>query len=116
MVDPAVFYLRQRGRQHHWPDKDDEELADLVQQVFADTADADVLALTDADDPLDVAALKEATRYGLQCSLRIWTLAQNHKGVAVPAGDNPEEFEARRLEQPPGLRPVPWGDVWNGAA
>ena len=116
VVDPAVFYLRQRGHQHHWSDEDDEELADLVEQVFADTADADVLALTDADDPLDVAALKEATRYGLQWRLRTWTLAQNRKGVAVPAGDNLEEFEARRLEQPPALRPAPWGDVWNGAA
>ena len=107
VVDPAVFYLRQQGRQHHWPDKDDEELADLVEQVFAETADADILALTDTDDPLDVAALKEATRYGLQLRLRMWTLAQNRNGVVVPAGDNLEEFEARRLEQPPALRRAP---------
>ena len=50
VVDPAVFYVRQRGRQHHWPDKDDEELADLVEQVFEGTADAEILALTDARD------------------------------------------------------------------
>ena len=50
VVDPAVFYLRQRECQHHWPDKDDEEFADLVEQVIADTADADVLAMNLEDD------------------------------------------------------------------
>ena len=47
VVDPAVFYLRQRGRQHHWPEKDDAELADLVEQVFQGTPDSETLSLAD---------------------------------------------------------------------
>ena len=80
-----MFYLRQRGRQHHWPEKDDEELADLVGQVFQGTPDSEILSLADEQDPLDVAALKVAKHYGLQWRLRQWTLAQNLKGLAVPA-------------------------------
>ena len=83
--DPAVVYLRQRGRQHHWPEKSDEELEDLLEQVFDRMPDAEILALADAESPLDEAALKAASRYGLQWRLRLWTLAQNRKGVAVPA-------------------------------
>ena len=90
MVDPAVFYLRQRGRQHRWPDKDDEELADLVEQAFVNTADAEVLALADAEDPLDLAALREATRYGLQWRLRQWTLTQkaSHSQLGIILGSS----------------------------
>ena len=29
-LEPAVLYLRQRGRQNHWPDREDEELAALA--------------------------------------------------------------------------------------
>ena len=116
VLDPAVCFLRQRGRERHWPEKDDKELADLVEQVFDSTADAAIVPLSDTAEPLDLAALKEATRYGVQLRFRQWTLAQNLKGVAVPAEDNLAEYEARRLEQPVSLRPAPWGAVCDGAA
>ena len=44
-LEPAVLYLRQRGRQNHWPDREDEELAALATEAFLAASVEEIAAL-----------------------------------------------------------------------
>jgi hypothetical protein len=100
VVDPAITYLRQKGRQNHWPDKDDDELAALVDTTFLVVSGDEIVALSDTEAPLDEDAMTSATRYMLQWRIRSWTLAQNRKGIAPSTSDLLLQLEAGRCEQP----------------
>ena len=61
VLDSAALYLRQQCRQHHWPEKSDEEIALVVDDAFLAAAGDDIVALGDTANPEDPAAMKTAT-------------------------------------------------------
>ena len=109
VVDPSVVFLTRKGREHHWPDRSEEELADLVYTAYAHADIGDVVALIDMDNPTDEAALSTAVSYVEQWRVVVWTKAQNRLGVAPSTGAVIDQLEERRARLPASVRPTPWG-------
>jgi len=97
-VEPAVRYLRMAGRVRHWPEKDDADLAVLVEDAFMAVDADEVWALADAEDPRDPVALRDATKYVEEWRLcKVWALGQNlAKGVAPSSEDMLGQLAADR--------------------
>ena len=109
VVDPSVVFLKRKGREHHWADRSEEELADLVYTAYAHADIDDIVALIDMDNPTDEAALSAAVSYVEQWRVVVWTQAQNRLGVAPSTGAVIDQFEERRASLPASVRPTPWG-------
>ena len=112
--DPAVVFLRQRGRQRHWPDKTDEELSALVDDSFLGADPLEVVRLADQEHTSDRAALDAAVNFVHEWRVHTWTLGQNRKGIAPPTATVLAQFETQRLPAPDGLRPRARGSSDRG--
>ena len=62
VVDPAVVFLKQKGRQFGWPEKTDDELAVLVDDVFLAADTEAMVALADYTTSPDKSATETAIR------------------------------------------------------
>ena len=109
MVDPSVVFLTRKGREHHWPDRSEEDIADLVYTAYAHADINDVAALVDMDNPTDEAALSTAVSYVEQWRAVVWSKAQNRLGVAPSTGAVVDHLEERRGRLPASVRPTSWG-------
>ena len=109
-LEPAVLYLRQRGRQNHWPDREDEELAALATEAFLAASVEEIAALWDAEAPADAGALEAAGRYVQQWRVAAWVAVQNRtKGVAPPSDLVLAKFAEVRSSLPAGAQGSAWG-------
>lgn len=116
-VEPAVRFLIASGRQRHWPDKTEEELATLVEGHFLDVDETELAAITDMEDPADGQAMKAALPYVEQWRLAEWATRLNtDKGVAPSTEALLHQLEAQRLALPGPVRPEARGTVVDPSA
>ena len=95
--EPAVQLLRAAGRQRHWPDKSDVELAELVEDVFLAMGVAETVALTDHEEPADAVAMQRAAKYVEEWLVTCWATRQNlDRGVAPPSASMLRQLAAER--------------------
>ena len=116
VVDPSVVFLTRKGREHGWPDRTDEELANLVCAAYGDAALDEIVALADMDAPTDAPALSMAVDYVEQWRVVVWARAQNRLGIAPGGSDVLRQAEQRRSRLPVSARPSPWGLVGSAAS
>lgn len=109
VVDPAVVFLAGAGRERHWPAKDEEELARIVNAAFMAADVLGIASLCSTDDPSDANAMRVATDVVLQWRTVAWATEQNRKGVAPGASAMLSHAERVRAALPEGVRPRPWG-------
>ena len=109
VVDPSVVFLTRKGREHHWPDRSEEDLADMIYTAYAHADIGDVAALIDMDNPTDAAALSTAVDHVEQWRAVVWTKAQNRLGVAPSTAAVIDHFEERRARLSASVRPAAWG-------
>jgi hypothetical protein len=116
-AEPAVKFLAVSGRKRRWPFRSDDALQVMVEDQFLQV-DADHLAcLTDLDDPVDAAAMRQALSYVEQWRLFAWVERLNSELGVAPSTD----FVLRRLEEnrmhvPEDVRPRAVGSVADGRA
>ena len=97
--DCPVAFLQQHVRRKGWPAKEDEELAEVIQNTFLDI-DVDVyVRLTDPFNSSDKQAMKAAVRFRSMFAAHAWVKGLNQgKGIAPPSalvGTKLEELQAR---------------------
>ena len=114
---PAIKFLHHIGQKRSWPQKDDEELERIVEDLFL-AADVEQLGrLVDLDEPEDSAVATEALQY-----LEEWRAvefvrdANSRLGVAPSTEDILRKLEANRLQIPESLRPVSKGTATQAKA
>jgi hypothetical protein len=114
---PAVKLLHHTAHKRSWPQKDDEELERMVEDLFL-AADVEQLGrLVDLDDPEDSSVATEALKY-----LEEWRAvefvrdANSRLGVAPSTEDILRQLEANRLQIPESLRPVSKGTAAQAKA
>ena len=107
---PAIKFLHHTGHKRSWPQKNDEELERMVEDLFL-AADVEQLGrLVDLDEPEDSSVATEALKY-----LEEWRAvefvrdANSRLGVAPSTEDILRKLEANRLQIPESLRPVSKG-------
>jgi hypothetical protein len=120
---PAAKFLGAAGRKRHWPEKDEEELVALVEDLFLQVDESELAMLTDEDDPSDIGAMRGALPYVEEWRLKTWTEQLNReKGVAPSLASILAQAERQRLQLPDAVRPPAHGTnaevrarVWAGA-
>ena len=115
-VDPSVVFLTRKGRERGWPDRTDEELANLVHAAYAAADMGEVAALADMDNSTDAPALSMAVDYVEQWRVAVWARAQNRLGIAPGGSDVLRHADQRRSRLPVPARPSPWGSNESAAS
>jgi hypothetical protein len=122
-IEPAIKFLGANSRKRHWPEKTEEELQALVEELFLAADLTELTALSDMVEPADVDAMKAALVYVQQWGLVDWTRRLNAQcGVAPSTESVLLRLEEKRLTIPEQVRPRAVGSacavsarVWAGA-
>jgi len=107
-AEAAATFLASLGRQRCWPQKREEELSRMVEDVFLSVDVGEFAALSDVDAPSDCVSMRLAIEYVEQWRVVAWA-----RRLLVTAGLAPstaavlERFEEDRGRWPEELRP-PW--------
>lgn len=114
---PAVKYLASCGRQRHWPGKAEDELRQLVEDLYLQVDVEDLVSMMDAVAPSDPDAMRTAQQYVLEWRLFTWVQSQNYvKGVAPSTSVVLDRLEATRVALPVASRPPSRGVVAQASA
>ena len=82
-LEPAIRFLHSVGQKRRWPQKSEDELGLIVEQMFSAVDPDDIAALTDTAAPSKPAALRAAMKWVQEWGLVAWTRRLNEdKGVA----------------------------------
>ena len=109
-LEPAIRFLRSVGLKHRWPQKSEDELGLIVEQMFAAAEPDDIAALTDTTAPSKPAALRAATKRAQEWGLVAWARRLNEdKGVAPSTQAVLEKAEEMRVGFPEEVRPAAQG-------
>ena len=109
-LEPAIRFLRSVGQKRRWPQKSEDELGLLVEQVFSAVDPDDIAALTDTAAPSKPAALRAAMKWVQEWGLVAWTRRLNEdKGVAPSTQAVLEKAEEIRPGLPEAARPAAQG-------
>ena len=109
-LEPAIRFLRSVGQKRRWPQKSEDELGLIVEQVFSAVDPDDIAALTDTAAPSKPAALRAAMKWVQEWGLVAWTRRLNEdKGVAPSTQAVLEKAEEIRARLPEAARPAPQG-------
>ena len=115
--EPAVQFLAEIGRKRRWPQKEDEELKVMVEDLFLGV---DLVVLTDLCNlaqPSDPSAAEVAVRVTEEWRLVQWVQRLNdHKGVAPTTEMVLARLEEHRLQVPEASRPGHRGTSADGHA
>ena len=103
-TEPVVAYLKRIGRERHYKDKCDAEVANLVIDTFLSSTMDELLKLVDDEATRNAIVTSTAVSYVDQWLVAEWTLEQNRKGVAPSTSAVLSKFEAIRLARPEALR------------
>ena len=76
-LEPAIRFLRSVGQKRRWPQKSEDELGLIVEQVFSAVDPDDIAALTDTAAPSKPAALRAAMKWVQEWGLVAWTRRLN---------------------------------------
>ena len=116
-VAPAAAFLAMQARKRKWPPRPEEEVHQVVGDVFL-RADVNwVASLADEMDPLDVPCMKVAISFLHQFGVAEWVSNVNQQqGVAPPTGMVLQQLESRRLGYPEFVRPRHVGVVADARA
>ena len=105
-VAPAATFLTMQARKRKWIARPDEEVQQVVENVFLQAEVDWVASLTDQSNPLDVACMEVAISFLHEFEVAGWVSKVNQQqGVAPPTDMVLQEFESRRLRYPEHLRP-----------
>ena len=116
-TEPVVKFLMANGRKRHWPEKTEEELILMIEQLFLDTDLDEAAALTDLEAPADVAAMKAALKYSEQWRVVEWTRSLNSGQGLAPSTDRVlVQLEQQRQQLPESVRPCPVGTASQASA
>ena len=105
VVDPAVAFMRRKGRQSHWPDRTDAELRRLAEDEFL-AADLDELTALDNAEA-EAAAAKLEVEWRVAC----WVARKNLMGVSPSTTVVLGEFAWRHAGLAEYLRPAAMGSI-----
>ena len=107
VANPAITWLANCGRQRHWPERSEAQLAEMVEDIFLGVEDFDELAaLTDKTDPADPVAMRRALAYVEQWRLATWVGQLNsEQGVAPTTESVLGRKEAQSARLPEDVRP-----------
>lgn len=116
-VQPAIKLLVASGRRRHWPDKAEDELVAIVEDLFLAVDVVELSGLTDLEAPADLDAMKLAVPYVEQWRLCAWATELNEsKGVAPSTEAVLVKLESQRVALPDVVRPAARGTVADAAA
>ena len=116
VFDPAIVFLRQKGRQRHWPERTDEELTALFGDVFVAASVEELVSLDATYDPTDWNAQKTAVRLVEEWRVARWTETKNRQGLAPSTTAVLGEFARRHSRLSALIRPTPLGTADQGRA
>ena len=117
VAEPAVKYMANYARRRRWPERDEQVLAEMVEQYFLDVDVDELTALADTADPQDAAAMREAMPYVEQWRLCVWATRLNEQHGVAPSTDSVlMRLEANRMQLPEEVRPRAVGCVADGRA
>ena len=109
---PAVKYLVGEAEKKKWPAKPEDEVQDLVGNVFLCTSERDIADLCDLRNPKNPGAAKVAARVAEEWRLAAWVESLNlDRGVAPSADTVLQRWEHQRQALPEGVRPAPRGSA-----
>ena len=104
--EPAIQFLKASARRRHWPEKSDEDLDNMVDELFLGADVHEVAAITDEDNPSDAPAMQAAAEYLQQWRVVAWTRQLNvQKGVAPSTDALLQKAEECRGKAPAAARP-----------
>jgi hypothetical protein len=116
-AEPAVRFLVATGRQRHWPERAEDDLRTLVEDLYLQIDLEDLVSLMDTESPLDAAAMRAAQRRVLEWRLFTWTQGLNYdKGVAPCTAALLDRLEECRSSLPGVARPISRGGVTESRA
>ena len=102
----AVQYLVNFGRKRHWPEKSEDEVQRVVEDLFLEVDLGHLSSLTDLENPGDAEAMKMALPYVEQWRIVAWAKGLNERqGLTPSAGSVLERLEANRAQIPEDVRP-----------
>ena len=109
-LEPAIRFLRSVGEKRRWPQKGDDELGPMVEQVFLAVGPDEIAAIIDTTAPSKPAALRAAIKWVQEWELVAWTRRLNEeKGVAPSTQAVLGKAEERRARLPEAARPAAQG-------
>ena len=105
-MEPVAMYLRWCGSVRGWPNKSAEELEVLVTDIFLEEDAARLAALSNADDPADVAGMQTAQRFVLEWRTVEWS-RQRVRGPHIPPSSSLvlQHHDELRVGIPATVRP-----------
>ena len=116
---PAQHYLATAAQKRKWRPKTDEELRELIEDLFLRKDEQELAAEADMEDPSEqeLPILKEAVRFLEEWRLAAWVLELNYSaGVPPPTETVLQRYELARSQLPEPVRPRPVGDVTQNKA
>ena len=116
-TEPVVTFLANNAKMRHWPEKSEEELISMLDELSHAVDVAQLAALTDLAAPTDEAAMKAALVYVEQWRLADWTRGLNAgPGVAPSTQSVLMHLEQQRGQLPEAVRPKPLGTTSDASA
>lgn len=104
--EPVVTFLTNNGRKRHWPERTDEELLSLVNDLFLEVGLEELAALSDMTAPSDIESMRVAVAYVEQWGVVVWTRQQNANNGVTPCTEFVlQRFEEGRGRVPENVRP-----------
>ena len=91
----AVKYLVNYSRKRHWPQKPEDEVKSMVEDVFLEADVGFLASLADMENPADAEAMRLALPYIEQRRLVVWATGLNEQHGLAPS----TEAVLQRLEQ-----------------
>ena len=82
VVEPAAKYLALEASRRQWPDKEDEEVCNIVAACWIERPVGELFGFADADNPSDGPSFVKAVEYVQQWRLYRWAEDLNKKAVA----------------------------------
>lgn len=114
---PAARFLMVCGQKHRWPEKLEQELEVLADDLFLQVSPEDLADLSHMEDSTDPAAMKSALVFAEEWKLAQWTADLNAQhGVAPSTESVLQRYEEQRLAIPEAVRPRSRGTAHDVAA
>ena len=113
----AVKFLISTGRKRRWPEKQESELQELVENAFLECDENELTDLCDQENPAHPEAFAAAARYREEWAMAVFVEEQNVQlGLAPSTEFLLDRWRQRRLMYPEASRPLDPGLVVESKA